>query len=269
MGNFKIKYKEGESVVSNIKYLREYSNDGRRKCLFKCHCGVDFIAVLNLIRSGQQKSCGCSRVGKHSGHEGYSLGREVRNGLILIGHINLGQKGTLKSLFRCVCGNEFTSRFTRVKSGDIGSCGCASNIDLDLSTKLRSRWSGIKSRCYNKKLSSYKHYGGRGIRMQSDWINDSAKFINDLNERIGSPPSDSHTLDRKDVDGDYVIDNLRWATWSVQNTNKRPIKLSVEDVLEIRKNLSKGIKTKELSVKYGVSQCTISNIKARRIWKHV
>ena len=38
---------------------------------------------------------------------------------------------------------------------------------------------------------------------------------------MGDKPTLKHSIDRKDVDGNYILDNCRWATSKEQNNNKR------------------------------------------------
>lgn len=83
--------------------------------------------------------------------------------------------------------------------------------------RLYTIWLGIKHRCYNPKNKQYKDYGGRGIKMCDEWLNDYPAFKAYLGER----PSLKHTLDRIDNDGNYEPDNVRWATHIEQNQNKR------------------------------------------------
>lgn len=40
---------------------------------------------------------------------------------------NNSKKIIKKGLFRCECGTEFVTRITKVKSGDVISCGCKKN----------------------------------------------------------------------------------------------------------------------------------------------
>lgn len=76
----------------------------------------------------------------------------------------------------------------------------------------------MNQRCYNKKHKSYDDYGGRGIRVFFGWVGRGGfeEFLADVGER----PSREHTLDRIDPDGNYEPGNVRWATKSVQNSNK-------------------------------------------------
>lgn len=50
--------------------------------------------------------------------------------------------------------------------------------------------------------------------------------------------------------------------------NRGPSKLNPESIKEIR-DLSSNMTLKELSIKYGVSDSTISDIKLRKSWKHI
>lgn len=69
---------------------------------------------------------------------------------------------------------------------------------------------------------TYRHYGGRGIeyRLPLDF-GEAARL---LLASIGPRPK-GYTLDRIDNDGHYEIGNLRWATKSEQNRNRRGLRV--------------------------------------------
>jgi hypothetical protein len=79
-----------------------------------------------------------------------------------------------------------------------------------------SCWKSMIQRCTNPKAPNYALYGGRGIEVCSEWRTYEA-FLRDMGPR----PSMEHSLDRIDVDGDYEPGNVRWATRSEQQRNKR------------------------------------------------
>ncbi len=74
---------------------------------------------------------------------------------------------------------------------------------------------------------------------------------------------------------DNNLDNLRWDTLSnnnldmVRHGTQPTLKLTEEQVLEIRKSPIGGRLTKRLAEQYGVNVQTIYDIKHKRTWRHV
>jgi hypothetical protein len=74
----------------------------------------------------------------------------------------------------------------------------------------------MMDRCNDSHNPSYKHYGGRGIKVCERWHNFD-NFASDIGQRpVGM------TLDRKDNNKGYEPSNVRWATPSEQAMNRRP-----------------------------------------------
>lgn len=88
---------------------------------------------------------------------------------------------------------------------------------------LYLRWNQMRQRCENPKQKDYENYGGRGISVCERWRNSFADFVED----VGMPPAKEYQLDRIDNDRNYEPGNVRWATRSQQNRNKRS-SLSIE-----------------------------------------
>ena len=78
-------------------------------------------------------------------------------------------------------------------------------------------WSCMLQRCTNPTRKSYKHYGGKGVRVCDRWL----QFENFLAD-MGSRPA-GLSLDRIDVTGDYTKENCRWADNTTQARNSRQV----------------------------------------------
>lgn len=88
-----------------------------------------------------------------------------------------------------------------------------------------SNWKAMLGRCADR---SNQRYGARGIGVCSSWIGFPAgfqKFCADM----GPKPSDSHSIERKDVERGYHPGNCCWADSAAQARNtSRSIKLEWE-----------------------------------------
>ena len=73
-----------------------------------------------------------------------------------------------------------------------------------------------RGRCRNPGDTSFKSYGGRGITIVDEWVNDPLSFV-----RYLGPRPTGWTLDRIDVNGNYEPGNVRWASPAQQATNKQ------------------------------------------------
>jgi hypothetical protein len=135
---------------------------------------------------------------------------------------------------QCSCGTLKKVDLNSLKRGKSTSCGCYNKEVLVerqtthglamLSTGIRHLdyciWMKIKSRCLNKNDKSYKHYGGRGIKICDRWKDSFKNFIDD----IGWRPDNSYSIEREDYNGNYEPSNCKWILKSKQSLNNRRVK---------------------------------------------
>lgn len=141
--------------------------------------------------------------------------------------------GLKKGIWECrcdcgrICYRDRCKLVSGYKTRPLKSCGCKMHWQKGLSvTPTGHSWANMVKRCFNKKDKSYKHYGGRGIRV-CEFL--SASIAN-LISVIGLMP-DGLSIDRNNNDGHYSCGrcpecvkynwplNIRWATDKQQQRN--------------------------------------------------
>ena len=85
-------------------------------------------------------------------------------------------------------------------------------------TRLNKIYEHMKDRCYNPNFHCYNRYGGRGITICKEWLEDYQTF---KAWALSHGYSDNLTLDRIDNDKGYYPENCRWITLQAQCDNTR------------------------------------------------
>lgn len=165
-----------------------YPNGKRRpRWDCRCECGNTTLVQTGALTSGRTRSCGCLRsemvrerikgmnARKVVDISGIRFGR-------LIAEYPIETKKDLGRLWlcHCDCGNDTIIPAKMLQAGKTKSCGCLRDDKIaDLNKKhgkshksrLYNVWIGMRQRCNDPLHKSYKNYGGRGIKVCTEWNN--------------------------------------------------------------------------------------------------
>lgn len=151
------------------------------------------------------------------------------NRLTIIDYAGRNNKNCCVWLCLCDCGNRKKVVGYDLRRGHTKSCGCLNKERVKKAATSHGAtadnrrdpeyavWNNMIQRCENPKNNQYKNYGARGIKVCDQWRNDYSAFIKD----IGKRPSNNHSIERIDVDGDYEPSNCKWVTPKEQARNRR------------------------------------------------
>lgn len=177
-----------------------------------------------------------------------------------------GKHGT-QAFWTCLCECGKTKNFTakHLIKEMVKSCGCGQGFFTHgrWGKTEYAIWNNMIARCHYPSATHYSYYGGRGIKVCNAWRQFS-NFYADM----GLRPSLDHSIDRIDANGDYCLENCRWATKHEQAQNMKGVVLNPSIVKEIR-TLGKKISIGEMTALFKVSKSTIYEVLARRSWPNV
>ena len=124
---------------------------------------------------------------------------------------------------QCSCGNAHVVLAENITDNTTKSCGCLRDEWIPPSRRTHGLvgtptyyiWAAMWRRCRDPNASGFADYGGRGIKVCDRWKSPE-NFLADM----GARPT-GLTIERLNTNGDYEPSNCTWATYTVQNRNRR------------------------------------------------
>lgn len=195
------------------------------KLIMECTiCGSRKSVSYSAIKNKTWKNNRCRKhLTPNIKYDSSYIGKRYGRLKVIEVHSNIRKKFECK----CDCGKIIFVRPIELEMGCVKSCGCLKKEISENAVhgdRLYCVWQDMKSRCYYEKSKSYSNYGGRGIEICDEWLNDYKNF-RDWAYRNGydeNAPRGECTIDRIDVNGNYEPNNCRWISNLEQQRNKRP-----------------------------------------------
>lgn len=241
-----------------------------RKVLCSCGCGNQKEVKLGSLRAGDVINCGCKPKQRKEKIIPLDLDKVNKKDLgswkiISEDSVTKTEKGIVRIVTAiCSCGYMKHTNLQQVYKGGRECFKCALKRIKNVSTEelerrtvrnnIRTRWVGMKTRCYNTNDKSYNRYGGRGIIICADWLKSFDSFYQ---WAISNGYKKELQIDRENNDGNYEPGNCRWVTKEVNARNMSTSVVSVEMAKTIVE-YSKTMSIKEIMKLTGFSRHNIS-----------
>ena len=97
-------------------------------------------------------------------------------------------------------------------------------VDSSAMKSLQRRAMAAMQRCQNPKDKGWKHYGGRGIQCEFPSVKAFVEYLLSLHPALDW---EGMTIDRINNEGNYVVENLRKASYRENNLNRRNTRKSM------------------------------------------
>ncbi len=121
-------------------------------------------------------------------------------------------------------------------------------------------------RCTNPRATNYAYYGGRGITVCDEWVNDPMSFI----EWAGANGYERGLeLDRLDNDGPYAPWNCQFIAHRDNSRKRGNKRCDVEKAAEIKKLLASGVAVRDVARTVDVPYMVAWHISKGHTWKGI
>lgn len=119
-------------------------------------------------------------------------------------------------LCRCQCGFICLRTSEQLRNSFEPDCGFPEKHGLQHEyPREYTAWNNMLQRCTNPKHKKFHRYGGRSITVCEDWKKSFRLFVRDM-----GPCPPGYSIERKNNDGNYEIDNCEWIPSKNQWRNK-------------------------------------------------
>lgn len=176
---------------------------------------IPYIRNMRIYKTGKENK-------SFKNIEGNRFGKLI----VIEDAIKLPNKTQNYCFVKCDCGNTKHIMKSSLIHAKTLSCGCIHKewlIDRSkkhglCGTKIYKLFRGIVSRCYYKKNKGYMYYGGRGISIHNEWLENPMCFYD---WAMQNGYKEGLSIERIDVNGNYEPSNCKWIPTIEQSMNTR------------------------------------------------
>ncbi|MCM1223754.1 MAG: hypothetical protein NC548_55815 [Lachnospiraceae bacterium] len=187
------------------------------------------------------------------------IGQNINGFLIIDSYSKKSASGKYNGYFSVQCNvcKKFTERArNNVLTGE-ATCECQyvfkyHNAAGLSNTRLNKIYRMMLDRCNNPNSTAYRYYGGKGIRVCTEWENDFESFYK---WAMSNGYADNLTIERLKIDENYQPENCTWIPLSEQAKNSRQCHYQIID--------GKRSCLAEIARKYSIPYGTIKDRYAR------